>query len=116
LARGVANTQDKSSSNPSKATTSAGMGSIGDEVQAYDSVIASQADGGAAINTEPLVLDFATMHDGHTTHQNPPLTPPHSQNASQDQDSWLTEDQDSSTAPAPPDFTGRGIHIPSRTS
>lgn len=116
LARGIDTTQDGSTSKPCKATTSAGMGSTGDEARANDSVINDQTDGGAV--HEPLVLDFATMHDGHQTkHQNPPLTPPPSQNASQDPDNWFADaDQDTPAAPAPPDFTRRGIHIPSRTS
>ncbi|KAF2823354.1 hypothetical protein CC86DRAFT_298701 [Ophiobolus disseminans] len=42
------------------------MGIVGEEeARAYDSVISSQVDAGAI--HEPLVLDFATMSDGHDT-------------------------------------------------
>ncbi|KAH7406176.1 hypothetical protein DE146DRAFT_609311 [Phaeosphaeria sp. MPI-PUGE-AT-0046c] len=77
-----------------------------------------QADVGAV--NEPLVWDFAAMHDGHTKDQEPPLTPPHSHKTSREhQDTWLPGEEEESgpaRAPPPPDFTRRGIHIPSRTS
>jgi hypothetical protein len=81
------------------------------------SVINANADDGA-IN-EPLVVDFASMHDGHTKASSPPLTPPLSQHLTREEkDSWFSDeeyDTGISPAPAPPDFTRRGIHIPSRT-
>jgi hypothetical protein len=101
-----------------KATPSSGMGSAG-EVPAYasGSVINANADDGA-IN-EPLVVDIASMHDEHTKAQSPPLTPPPSQHLTrEEQDSWLSDEEYDTgilPAPAPPDFTRRGIHIPSRT-
>lgn len=89
------------------------MGIVGEDMaQAYDSV--THPDTGAV--NEPLVLDFAAMHDGHDTkQQSPPLTPPPSQKASRDQDSWLSDEDITTTAPAPPDFTRREIHVPLRT-
>lgn len=94
------------------------MGIAGDApAQASDSVITDQADAGAV--NEPLVWDFAAMHDGYTKEQSPPLTPPHSHETRREhQDTWIPDEEQQagpSRAPAPPDFTRRGIHIPSRT-
>jgi hypothetical protein len=115
LAHGTASAQRPSPSEPCRPTTSAEMGIGGDEAYAYDSVISSHTDGGAV--NEPLVVDFAAMSDGYDNRVlGPPLTPPPSQKASHDQDSWFPdEERGPSTAPAPPDFTSRDIHIPSRT-
>jgi hypothetical protein len=86
-------------------------------VHAHDSVITANADAGAV--NEPLVLDIGAIYEGRNKVSSPPLTPPPSQKASQEkQDSWLSDDEQDSRvypAPAPPDFTRRGIHIPSRT-
>ncbi|KAL5118348.1 hypothetical protein ACEQ8H_003697 [Pleosporales sp. CAS-2024a] len=72
-----------------------------------------------AVN-EALVLDFGAIYDGATSRQRPLLTPPHSQKPSQDRlPRWASDEEHHGTqlpAPAPPDFTRRGIHIPSRTS
>ncbi|KAH5315445.1 hypothetical protein HBI12_128910 [Parastagonospora nodorum] len=90
---------------------------IASEHHAYaDDSATANADAGAV--NEPLVLDLGAIYDGYDKVQSPPLTPPPSQKASQEQhDRWLSDDeQDSRVAPAPPDFTRRGIHIPSRTS
>jgi hypothetical protein len=101
-----------------KAMDAAEMGIVGeDSARSNHGVMSAHADAGA-IN-EPLVLDFAAMHDGIVTRgQSPPLTPPPSQQATHDQNNWLSDDERdpaTSPAPAPPDFTRRGIHIPSRT-
>jgi hypothetical protein len=67
---------------------------------------------------EPLVLDFAAMHDEHNAQEHtPPLTPtsPAQTIIHEPQTSWLSYEDQDSTAPAPPDFTRRGIHIPTRT-
>lgn len=115
LARGVAHTQGKTSSKPNRDTKSAAMKNAIDEAEAQDCVMSSPTDGGAV--NEPLVVDFPIMHDGRTQERHvPPLTPPPSQKASQDQDNWPSDDERAiAPAPAPPDFTRRGIHIPSRT-
>lgn len=94
------------------------MGIAGDApAQASDSVMTDQADAGAV--NEPLVWDFAAMHDGDTKESSPPLTPPPSNKTSRDQeDIWSPDEEQEagpSRAPPPPDFTRRGIHIPSRT-
>lgn len=98
------------------------MGSIDVESSAsIDSVIkppdtdANKLNDGddGAIN-EPLVLEIAAMHDGHSSNtKSPPLTPVASRPDPDPSESWLSEDE--TAAPAPPDFTRRGIHIPSRT-
>ncbi|KAH8726786.1 hypothetical protein GQ44DRAFT_649836 [Phaeosphaeriaceae sp. PMI808] len=96
------------------------MGILGEELAQDDvNVIAPHNANAGAVN-EPLV-DFSVMHDGHDTRaQSPPLTPPltgHTSLTLERQGSWLSdEERDTKTAPAPPDFTRRGIHIPSRTS
>jgi hypothetical protein len=112
--------QSYSPSTPGKASTSAKMGSADENpAHADDSVIPAIADTGAF--HEPLVLDFGSIYDGHTRVQSPPLTPPPSHKASQEQqNTWLSyEDEDTTVTPAPapavPDYTPRGIHIPSRT-
>lgn len=98
------------------------MGSVGEEAPgpAYvDSVMTSpdadaKLDGNVdnAIN-EPLVLDFATMHDGQDLKESePPLTPDGSRPDFERSASWLSEDD---PAAPPPDFTSRGIHVPLRT-
>lgn len=92
------------------------MGSIGESIPAFvDSVMTSN---GGAEHTdgtgEPLVVDFATMHDTNTKEQPPPLTPTTSGKPSRDREaSWLSDDE--TTAPPPPDFTRRDIHVPTRT-
>ena len=99
------------------------MGSVGEEapVPAYvDSVMTHpntdaklNGNGDSAVN-EPLVLDFATMHDGHDINESKaPLTPDSSRPDFNRSTSWLSEDD--AAAPAPPDFTSRGIHVPLRT-
>lgn len=66
-----------------------------------------------AIN-EPLVLEIAAMLDGHDTNsKSPPMTPIARRPDPDPSESWLSDDE--TAAPAPPDFTRRGIHIPSRT-
>jgi hypothetical protein len=116
-AHGINPVHKYSSYSPGTVSTSAKMEIAGDvPAQASDSVITADADAGAV--NEPLVLDFAAMHDDHTKEQSPPLTPPPSHKTSHERDQWLSdEDRDtpSITAPPPPDFTRRGIHIPSRT-
>lgn len=117
-AHGINYVQTYTPSGSHKATTSAKMGIAGDApAQASDSVITDQADAGAV--NEPLVWDFAAMHDGYTKEQSPPLTPPHSHKTRREhQDTWIPDEEQQagpSRAPAPPDFTRRGIHIPSRT-
>ncbi|KAH7073379.1 hypothetical protein FB567DRAFT_611632 [Paraphoma chrysanthemicola] len=107
------------SSRSRKAMDSAEMGIVGENsAESQHNVMSAHADAGAI--HEPLVLDFAAMHDGFVTKgQSPPLTPPTSQKATRDNNSWLSDDErDSATspAPAPPDFTRRLIHVPSRTS
>lgn len=99
------------------------MGSTGEEAPAptyFDSVMSpnssiSPAGQIAGAIDEPLVHDFAAMQDGRGTRvQEPPLTPPSSDQkpSLERQDSWLS-DEDS--APAPPDLSRRGIHVPLRT-
>jgi hypothetical protein len=109
--------QDYTHPVPRMATSSDQMRIVGeDSAQVSHSVVADNVDAGAV--EEPLVLDFAAMHNGFDTKdQSPPLTPPPSQKASgENYDHWLSdEERDTPTAPAPPDFTRRGIHIPSRT-
>jgi hypothetical protein len=116
-ARGIIPMQHYSEPVPSRDTPSAKMTITGEgSAQASDSVITDNVDAGAV--QEPLVLDFATMHNGdYTKDQGALLTPPHSQKANREnQDHWLSdEERDTTPAPAPPDFTRRGIHIPSRT-
>jgi hypothetical protein len=116
-ARGTISMQDNLHPGNHRAISSAKMVIDGEDLaQAPHSVITADVDAGAV--HEPLVLDFAAMHDGYDTKgQSPPLTPPPSQKASRDQQgSWLSdEERDTTTAPPPPDFTRRGIHIPSRT-
>jgi hypothetical protein len=113
-ARGTIPMQHYSQPVPSKDTTSAKMTIAGEgSAHAPHSVIADNVDA-----QEPLVLDFATMHNEYyTKEQGAPLTPPPSQKADpENQDRWLSdEERDTTPAPAPPDFTRRGIHIPSRT-
>ncbi|CAO2657285.1 Nn.00g034110.m01.CDS01 [Neocucurbitaria sp. VM-36] len=103
---------------------STGMGSVGEEAPApayVDSVITHpnpdaklNGNGDSAVN-EPLVLDFAAMHDGHDLNESKaPLTPDSSRPDFDRSGSWLSEDD--IAAPAPPDFTSRGIHVPLRTS
>lgn len=116
-ARVIKSMHNYSPSSPSGATSSAKMG-IADEHHAYaDDSVTANADAGAV--NEPLVLDLGAIYDGYDKVQSPPLTPPPSQKASQEQpDRWLSDDEQDSRvapAPAPPDFTRRGIHIPSRT-
>jgi hypothetical protein len=116
-ARGINAMQSYTATLRGKATP-ADMGTAGEvPAQAHGSVINAHADDGA-IN-EPLVMDFAAMHDDHTKAQSPPLTPPASQHITrEEQDSWFSDgenDTGAAPAPAPPDFTRRGIHIPSRT-
>lgn len=113
-AHGKASTQNYTPSRPRTATEFAEMAIEGvDTDLVYGSVIAPQADAGAV--NEPLVLDFAAMHDGHDTkHTSPPLTPPSSQKENREKESWLS-DNEVVTAPAPPDFTRREIHVPLRT-
>jgi hypothetical protein len=109
--------QDYTQRGPSRAASSPQMRIAGeDSAQPSHSVMAGHVDAGAV--EEPLVSDFAAMHNGFDTKdQSPPLTPPPSQKASgENYDHWLADvEQDTPTAPAPPDFTRRGIHIPSRT-
>jgi hypothetical protein len=117
-ARALNAMQSYTGSAPSKATPSARIGNAGeDPIQAGGSVINANGDDGAI--DEPLVVDFASMHDEHTKAQSPPLTPPPSQHITrEEQDSWYSDedyDTGAAPAPAPPDFTRRGIHIPSRT-
>jgi hypothetical protein len=119
-ARGINSMQSYLPSTPGKGSTSAKMGSADENpAHADDSVIPAIADTGAF--HEPLVMDFDSIYDGHTRVQSPPLTPPPSHKASQEQqNTWLSyEDEDKTVtlapAPAVPDYTPRGIHIPSRT-
>jgi hypothetical protein len=117
-ARALNAMQSYTGSVPSKATASAVMGNAGETpAEASGSVMNANVDDGAF--NEPLVVDFASMHDGHTKAQSPPLTPPPSQHITrEEQDSWYSDedyDTGAAPAPAPPDFTRRGIHIPSRT-
>ena len=99
------------------------MGSVGEEAPApayVDSVMTPpkaaanlDSNGDGAVN-EPLVLDFATMHDGQDLNESKtPLTPASSRPDLERSESWLSEDD--IAAPAPPDFTSRGIHVPLRT-
>jgi hypothetical protein len=111
--------QDYTQPVPSGASSSPQMRIAGvDSAQPPHGVMADYVYAGAV--EEPLVLDFAAMHNGFDTKdQSPPLTPPPSHKASgENYDHWLSDDErhtPTATAPAPPDFTRRGIHIPSRT-
>jgi hypothetical protein len=95
------------------------MGTVGEEATtAHHDVMPASANTQARINegavNEPLVHDFASMHDGSNKHEgNPPLTPPADGSEFERPSGWLSDDE--ATAPPPPDFTRRGIHIPSRT-
>lgn len=103
----------KSNANPSKASSRQANMDMAGETPAHlpvDSVITPNAHG----NGEPLVLDFATMHDAHSskgpdTSQIPLSVRP----TPERQSSWLSDDD--IAAPPPPDFTRRDIHVPSRT-
>ena len=99
------------------------MGSVGEEAPApaYVNSVMTTPNGDAKLNgngddavNEPLVLDFATMHDRQDLSESKaPLTPTSSRPNLERASSWLSEDD--TAAPAPPDFTSRGIHVPSRT-
>jgi hypothetical protein len=107
--------QSNSARSSSTNINSAKMGSIGEAAPAHvDSVMTPDAEG-QHINTnaEPYVVDFATMHDANADEQKPPLTPTIGRPDLERQGSWLSDDE--TTAPPPPDFTRRDIHIPSRT-
>ena len=98
------------------------MGSVGEQAPAYyvDSVIAGASpDTDARVHgdrdgpvDEPLVMDFAAMHDAHSINgSNAPFASP----SSKADGSWLSDDD---TAAAPPDSSGRrdiSHHIPLRT-
>lgn len=98
------------------------MGSTDAQAPGYyvDSVMAgSSPDSNAKVHgdvdgpvNEPLVMDFAAMHDEHSINgHNAPLASP----SSKVNGSWLSDDD---TAAAPPDFSGRrdiSHHIPLRT-
>ncbi|KAF1934216.1 uncharacterized protein M421DRAFT_415262 [Didymella exigua CBS 183.55] len=98
------------------------MGSAGEQSPAYyvDSVIAGASpDADAKVHGdaqgpfhEPLVMDFATMHDG-INGSNAPLASP----SSKADASWLSDDD--TAAAAPPDISVRrdiSHHVPLRTS
>lgn len=98
------------------------MGSVGEQTPVYyvDSVIT-----GASPNTdakvhgdaegpvnEPLVMDFAAMHDENSINGS---SAPLASLSSRANGSWLSDDD---TAAAPPDFSGRrdiSHHVPLRT-
>lgn len=95
------------------------MGSVGEQAQTYygDSVIAGAS---PKVNAkvhgdfdgrvdEPLVMDFATLHDGIN-----PSTPPIASPSSRADESWPSDDDITAAAP-PPEFSGRDIHVPLRT-
>lgn len=99
------------------------MGSVGEQTPAYyvDSVIAGASpDAGAKVHgdaegpmEEPLVMDFAAMHDERSINgSHSPLASP----SSRVDGSWLSDDD---TAAAPPDIAvnRRDIshHVPLRT-
>ncbi|XPS71536.1 hypothetical protein M3J09_003718 [Ascochyta lentis] len=98
------------------------MGSVGGQTPAYyvDSVIAGASpDADARLHgdfdgpaNEPLVMDFAAMHNEHSINgSHSPLASP----SSRADGSWLFDDDPA----APPDFSGRrdiSHHIPLRTS
>ncbi|KAH7402721.1 hypothetical protein BKA66DRAFT_404020 [Pyrenochaeta sp. MPI-SDFR-AT-0127] len=68
-----------------------------------------------AVNNEPLVLDFATLHNQQDSNEKKAALPPATTMSNHERsESWLSDDD--SAAPPPPDFTRRGIHVPSRTS
>lgn len=97
------------------------MGTVGEEAPTavdVDSVMtssnANSNNGDGAIH-EPLVHDFAVaaMHnDEASSERGPILTPPANEPGLERTSSWLSDEE---TAAPPPDFTRRGIHIPSRT-
>jgi hypothetical protein len=99
------------------------MGRVGEQTPAYyvDSVIAGASpDADAKVHgdaegpiNEPLVVDFAALHDERSINgSNPPLVPPFSRADG----GWLSDDD---TAAAPPDISvnRRDIshHVPLRT-
>jgi hypothetical protein len=95
------------------------MGRTGDQTPAdyVDSVIArASPDADAKVYgevdgpvNEPLVVDFAAMHDEHSINgSTAPLVSP----SSKADGSGLSDDD---TAAAPPDFSRRDIHVPLRT-
>lgn len=99
------------------------MGSTDAQARAYyvDSVMAgSSPDSDAKVDrdvdgpvNEPLVVDFAAMHDEHSINgSNAPLVSP----STRANGSWISDDD--TAAAAPPDFSGRrdiSHHIPLRT-
>ncbi|KAF1841649.1 uncharacterized protein K460DRAFT_170803 [Cucurbitaria berberidis CBS 394.84] len=101
------------------------MGSLGEEPPApayVNSVMTTPLSADADLNgngdgavDEPLVHDFAAMHDRQDSIESKaPLTPASSRPDPHRSGSWLSEDD--TVAPPPPDFTRRLIHVPSRTS
>ncbi|UPX13652.1 uncharacterized protein EKO05_0004152 [Ascochyta rabiei] len=117
-------TQSATTARPTDAagtTNASSMGSVGEMIPAYyvDSVTAGTSPNADArlhgdldgpVN-EPLVVDFAAMHDepGINGFQSPPASPSTKADAS-----WLSDDDPA----APPDFSGRrdiSHHIPLRT-
>ncbi|KAF2856761.1 hypothetical protein T440DRAFT_494560 [Plenodomus tracheiphilus IPT5] len=94
----------------STSINSAGTGKAGEGAQAYvDSVMTPNSDG----NGEPLVVDFAIMHDEHASNERMAPRTPGKSNLDPE-GHWLSDDD--IAAPPPPDFTRRDIHVPSRTS
>jgi hypothetical protein len=107
---------------PPDTVKASSMGSVGEHAPTYyvDSVIAGaspdvdakvQGELDGPVNHEPLVMDFAAMHDEHSINApNAPFATP----SSRADGSWLSDDD---TAAAPPDFSRRDIshHIPLRT-
>ncbi|OCK81583.1 hypothetical protein K432DRAFT_295172 [Lepidopterella palustris CBS 459.81] len=72
------------------------------------------ADDGAT--GEPLVQDFQDLHSTKSSEAPDPQTPVHSPPKPLPLESHPVVSSDEETAPPPPDFTRRGIHIPTRTS
>ncbi|KAH9868457.1 hypothetical protein J1614_007529 [Plenodomus biglobosus] len=94
----------------STSLSSAKRGKAGEEAQAsVDSVMTPNSSG----NGEPLVVDFAIMHDEQGSNERMPPRTPAKSNLDPEAH-WLSDDY--TAAPPPPDFTRRDIHIPSRTS
>mgnify|MGYP004500514811 CR=1 FL=1 len=86
------------------------MGCVGEQTPAdyVDSVIAGPSPDADA--NEPLVMDFAAMHDGIDS-SNPPIA----SHSSEADGNWPSDDD---TAAAPPDIAARrdmSHHVPLRT-
>ncbi|KAF2876933.1 hypothetical protein BDV95DRAFT_601344 [Massariosphaeria phaeospora] len=116
--------QHPSISSPTDFVKASGIESLGGEASPVivnsamsDHDLLLHAGDSSAVN-EPLVQDDQQVHSDHDDSlQEPSHTPPPSASTLQPLGSHPVDSfSDEESAPAPPDFTRRGIHIPTRTS